>query len=69
MTVQQCINDSRLNKSVRAIPLISEDQEIWLMDGMASGGRKARLVLWYLGLKPRPDLAIWAGGPRGEAFI
>jgi hypothetical protein len=34
-----------------------------------SPSEQAGLVLWYLGLKPRRDLALWAGGPRGRAFI
>ncbi len=34
-----------------------------------SPSEQAGLVLWYLHLKPRRDLALWAGGPRGQAFI
>jgi hypothetical protein len=34
-----------------------------------SPSEQAGLVLWYLGLKPQQDLALWAGGPRGRPFI
>ncbi len=34
-----------------------------------SPSQQAGLVLWYLGLEPRRDLALWAGGPRGRVLL
>jgi hypothetical protein len=34
-----------------------------------SPSEQAGLVLWYLGLEPRRDLVLWAGGPRGRVFL